>query len=82
MEFRALRTLAENRGRTITRGQILAATHEEHTDATERSVDVLIVGLRRKLRARSAMIETIHGVGYRLAPDAECPAGPETRSPR
>ena len=40
----------------------------EEKAITERNVDVQLVGLRRKLGDWGAKIETVRGVGYRIAP--------------
>jgi two-component system phosphate regulon response regulator PhoB len=42
------------------------AIHGENYAVTERSIDVIIVGLRKKLKAHAACIETVRGVGYRF----------------
>jgi two-component system, OmpR family, alkaline phosphatase synthesis response regulator PhoP len=65
-EFRVLHTLALRPGWVFTRGQIADAVHGGELVVTERSVDVHIVGLRRKLGEASQWIETVRGVGYRF----------------
>ncbi|MBI2570031.1 MAG: response regulator transcription factor [Candidatus Schekmanbacteria bacterium] len=65
-EFRILLYLAARPGRVRTRYQIVEAARGDDADVTDRSVDVHIVGLRRKLGAAGPRIETIRGVGYRL----------------
>jgi len=65
-EFRVLGVLARRPGWVLTRAQIAAAIHGEEWVVTDRSVDVQIVGLRRKLGPAAEYIETIRGVGYRL----------------
>ena len=68
-EFRILSLLASRPGRVYTRQQIIDATQSEEKAVTERTVDVQIVGLRRKLGDwAAAHIETIRGVGYRVKP--------------
>ena len=68
-EFRILSLLASRPGRVYTRQQIIDATQSEEKAVTERTVDVQIVGLRRKLGDwATAHIETIRGVGYRVKP--------------
>ena len=68
-EFRILSLLASRPGRVYTRQQIIDATQSEEKAVTERTVDVQIVGLRRKLGEWAAThIETIRGVGYRVKP--------------
>jgi len=66
MEFRILHVLARRPGWVFTRNQLIAAAQGEDISVTERSVDVHIVSLRRKLGAYGDTIETIRGVGYRL----------------
>lgn len=66
MEFRMLHVLAQRPGWVFTRNQLIAAAQGEDVSVTERSVDVHIVSLRRKLGACGDAIETIRGVGYRL----------------
>lgn len=65
-EFELLSFLAEKKGWVFTRGQIVDAIHGENYAVTERSIDVIIVGLRKKLGAYSSCIETVRGVGYRF----------------
>lgn len=68
LEFRILALLAGRPGRVFTRQQIIDATQGEERLVTERTVDVQIVGLRRKLGRWADHIETIRGVGYRVKP--------------
>ncbi|EKE03645.1 MAG: hypothetical protein ACD_20C00173G0004 [uncultured bacterium] len=65
-EFKALFLLASQRGWVFTRNQIINAINGNEYDVTDRSIDVLIVGLRKKLGNYSEYIETVHGVGYRF----------------
>jgi len=65
-EFDLLSFLADKKGWVFTRGQIVDAVHGENYAVTERSVDVIIVGLRKKLKHYSSRIETVRGVGYRF----------------
>jgi len=70
-EFRIMVFLAKRPGWVFTRQQIVDAAQGDDvfvTDrfVTDRSVDVHIVSLRRKLGACGAYIETVRGVGYRL----------------
>ncbi len=64
-EFRILHFLAARPGWVFTRDQIVNAIHEENFAVTARSVDVQIVGLRKKLGGADC-IETVRGVGYRF----------------
>jgi phosphate regulon transcriptional regulator PhoB len=65
-EFRVLQTLAMRPGWVFTRNQIADTIHGGELVVTERSVDVHIVGLRKKLGKASQWIETVRGVGYRF----------------
>lgn len=64
-EFRILDLLARHRGWVFSRVQIVDAARGEDVAATERSVDVHIVSLRKKLGDAGHFIETVRGVGYR-----------------
>jgi two-component system alkaline phosphatase synthesis response regulator PhoP len=65
-EFRILHLLTQKPGWVFTRYQIVDAVHGDDYPVTERSVDVQIVGLRKKLGRAGKHIETVRGVGYRL----------------
>jgi DNA-binding response OmpR family regulator len=67
-EFRLLEALLSSPARTFTRDQLLARAFEEDSDAMARTVDAHVMKLRRKLGASGALIATVFGVGYRLAP--------------
>jgi two-component system phosphate regulon response regulator PhoB len=66
MEFRILMTLVRRPGWVFSRAQIMDTTQGDNTVVTDRSVDVHIVSLRRKLGSCGECIETIRGVGYRF----------------
>lgn len=65
-EFGILHFLARRPGWVFTRHQIVDAVHGSDYPVTERSVDVQIVGLRKKLKKAGDRIETVRGVGYRF----------------
>ncbi len=65
-EFRLLHFLARKAGWAFTRNQIVDAVKGEDYPVTERSVDVQVAGLRKKLGEQGAYIETVRGVGYRF----------------
>jgi two-component system phosphate regulon response regulator PhoB len=65
-EFRLLYLLASRPGRVFTRYQIIDNVRGDDYIATDRSVDVQVVGLRRKLKSYGNHIETVRGVGYRF----------------
>jgi two-component system phosphate regulon response regulator PhoB len=66
MEFEILSVLARRPGWVFTRSQIVDAVRGDGYPVTDRSVDVQIVGLRKKLGDLGAWIETVRGVGYRF----------------
>ena len=68
-EFQILLFLAARPGWVFTRSQIVDAVRGENYPVTDRSVDVQIAGLRKKLGEYSAYIETVRGVGYRFKED-------------
>ena len=65
-EFRLLHSLARRPGWVFTRSQIVDTVRGSDYPVTDRSVDVQIVGLRKKLGLCSEYIETVRGVGYRF----------------
>lgn len=65
-EFKVLHFLAQRPGWVFTRYQIVDAVHGEDYPVTERSVDVQVVGLRKKLGHAGKQIETVRGIGYRF----------------
>lgn len=65
-EFGILHFLARRPGWVFTRYQIVDAVHGEDYPVTERSVDVQVVGLRKKLKKAGELIETVRGIGYRF----------------
>lgn len=65
-EFGILHFLTRRPGWVFTRYQIVDAVHGDDYPVTERSVDVQIVGLRKKLKKAGDYIETVRGVGYRF----------------
>jgi two-component system phosphate regulon response regulator PhoB len=65
-EFQVLYFLARRPGWVFTRSQIVDAVRGGDYPVTDRSVDVQIVGLRKKLGPLGKYIETVRGVGYRF----------------
>lgn len=65
-EFKTLDLFVRRPGVVFSRYQIVDAVHGEDYPVTDRSVDVQIVGLRRKLGKHGDLIETVRGVGYRM----------------
>jgi len=67
-EFRMLWTLARQPGRTFSRNELLDCCRGEDANSMERTIDVHIRALRKKLKERSELVETIRGIGYRFRP--------------
>ncbi|MCM2286029.1 MAG: response regulator transcription factor [Desulfobacula sp.] len=65
-EFHLLTLLGDKRGWVFTRKQIVEALHGKGTAVAERSIDVMVAGLRKKLKQSAPVIETVRGVGYRF----------------
>jgi two-component system alkaline phosphatase synthesis response regulator PhoP len=66
-EFELLCLLLENRGAVLTRDRILAEVWGYSFDGENRTVDVHIRTLRQKLGEECDYIETVRGVGYKIA---------------
>ena len=69
-EFQLLAALARQPGRIFTRSQLLDAVHGVAFESYERAIDAHIKNIRRKLEpdpARPRFVETVYGVGYRVA---------------
>lgn len=65
-EFKILALLVANRGRVLARSRILDQVQAEERSVSERTIDVQVANLRRKLGSWAEHIETIRGVGYRV----------------
>ncbi|MBN2510702.1 MAG: response regulator transcription factor [Spirochaetales bacterium] len=65
-EFSILEFLARNPGWVFSRNQIISSVKGTDYPVTERSVDVQILGLRKKLGEGGGYIETVRGIGYRM----------------
>ena len=66
-EFIILAFLSRNPGWVFSRNQIISAVKGDDYPVTERSVDVQIVGIRKKLKNQGRFLETVRGIGYRMA---------------
>ena len=68
-EYEVLALLIENRGRVLSRDYILENTSSMHWDSVDRSVDVIVSRLRKKLGDDSRnprYIKSIRGIGYKF----------------
>jgi DNA-binding response OmpR family regulator len=67
-EFELLELLMRSAGRVVSRDEIAGVLHQRQATAYERSVDVHMSHLRKKLEGRrDAVIRTVRGVGYVFA---------------
>jgi len=67
MEFSLLKVFAENRSRVLNRDQILEQAHDRAWDPFDRSIDIRISRLRRKIETnpqKPQIIKTVRGIGY------------------
>lgn len=65
-EFGILRRLVSNRGKVLTRNQLLNDINNDDSFIVDRNIDVHIASLRKKLGPTFDWIETVRGVGYRF----------------
>jgi len=67
MEFSLLRVFANNKGRVLNRDQLLEQAHDRDWDPFDRSIDIRISRLRRKIEPNAQkpeVIRTVRGIGY------------------
>lgn len=70
MEYCLLRAFADNPGRVLNRDELAELAHEREWNPFDRSIDIRISRLRKKIEANPVhpqVIETVRGVGYRFA---------------
>ncbi len=65
-EFRLLETLLRQPGRAFNRNELMDAAIGEDAVVLERTIDVHVKSLRKKLGEAHELIETVRGVGYRF----------------
>ncbi|MEM9268138.1 MAG: winged helix-turn-helix domain-containing protein, partial [Pseudomonadota bacterium] len=71
MEFRLLKVFIERRGRVLNRDQLLELAHDRGWDPFDRSIDIRISRLRRKIEripSKPELIRTVRGIGYVFDP--------------
>ncbi|MEM7302773.1 MAG: response regulator [Pseudomonadota bacterium] len=72
MEFNLLKAFALNKGRVLNRDQILEQAHDRSWDPFDRSIDIRISRLRRKIEKNAekpSIIKTVRGIGYLYDPN-------------
>ncbi len=72
-EFRLLSTLFAHQGKVMTRPGLISSAIGPGVMVTERTIDVHVTALRKKIAPYSSMISTVRGVGYR----ADAPGAPD-----
>ena len=66
-EFKLMKLLMKNPKRAYSREQLISLVWGDHSEVTDRAVDVCVSRLRKILKASgSDLLKTIRGVGYRL----------------
>lgn len=70
-EFGILKRLLTNRGKVLTRNQLLDDIHNDDAFVVDRNIDVHIAALRRKLGPNFRWINTVRGIGYRFKTETE-----------
>lgn len=73
-EFRLLSALIHAGGKVLTRAALMTKAIGPGITVTERTIDVHMTAIRKRLGPHAGMIKTVRGVGYRMTPDA---AGPD-----
>ena len=76
-EFRLLESLIQASGRVLSRSALMSRAMGPGVTVTERTIDVHITAIRKKLGDHAGIIKTVRGVGYRATPELET-ADPET----
>ena len=65
-EFKLLLTLAQNRGKVLTRDKLIEAVQGAGVSVVDRAIDTHVFGLRKKMGAAAELVETVRGIGYRI----------------
>ncbi len=71
MEFDLLKAFVENPNRVLSRDQLLDLAHHRRWEPFDRSIDIRVGRLRKKVEQdprKPTLIKTVHGVGYVYAP--------------
>jgi DNA-binding response OmpR family regulator len=69
-EFRLLASLVQANGRVLSRSTLMSKAMGPGVMVTERTIDVHITAIRKKLGASAHLVRTVRGVGYRASLDA------------
>lgn len=77
-EFKLLAALLASQGRVLTRRELIDRALGAGVTVTDRTIDVHVAAVRRKLADEAALIRTVRGVGYRAAPREEAVGADES----
>jgi len=72
MEYALLKVFAANAGRVLNRDQLLEQAHDRSWDPYDRSIDIRVSRLRRKIESdptKPQVIKTVRGTGYVFSPN-------------
>ena len=78
MEFDLLKVLVSNPNRVLTRDQLLDLAHNDSWEPFDRSIDIRVARLRKKIErdpARPEAIRTVRGAGYMFVPGTQGASG-------
>jgi two-component system OmpR family response regulator len=78
-EFDLLRTFCERPGRVLSRDSLLDLTHGRNVGSFERSIDVMVSRIRRKIEPdpqNATMIKTVRSCGYMFTPTVDTATPP------
>ncbi len=73
-EFRLLAALMKAQGRVLDRARLIDIVLGAETIVTDRTIDVHVTAVRRKLKSAAEWVQTVRGVGYTFRPPAKSPA--------
>jgi len=70
-EFRLLSALMQAGGRVLSRSALMSRAMGPGVTVTDRTIDVHVTAIRKKLNQHAGIIKTVRGVGYRATPEPE-----------
>lgn len=70
LEFGVMEFLTQRAGQAVPRSTLLEQVWEQSYDGGSNVVDVVVRALRKKLGSKASIIESVHGIGYRMRRDA------------
>jgi two-component system response regulator CpxR len=75
IEFDILELLVRSAGRAVSRDEVMTLLHHRRVTPFDRSLDVHVSHIRKKLGRRGSLIRTVRGVGYFFGVDVESRGG-------